>query len=76
MNVTREKCQQQDENQLMKGVGVMSKEKEPHEKLADKELDLKAAQEVHYNDDFKKADNVAKAENQQNESKSEKSDDK
>ncbi|MBD8015204.1 MULTISPECIES: YfhE family protein [Planococcus] len=54
----------------------MSKEKEPHEKLADKELDLKAAQEVHYNDDFKKADNAAKAENQQNESKSEKSDDK
>ena len=43
----------------------MSKEKEPHEKLADRELDLKAAQEVHYSDDFKKADNAAKEETKQ-----------
>lgn len=43
----------------------MSKEKEPHEKLADQELDLTAAQEVHYSDDFKKADDAAKQEKQQ-----------
>lgn len=43
----------------------MSKEKEPHEKLADKELDLKAAQEVHYSGDFKKADKAAKEETKQ-----------
>ncbi|MFD1864495.1 YfhE family protein [Planococcus chinensis] len=38
----------------------MAEEKLPHEKLADKELDLKAAQEVHYADDFKKADKAGK----------------
>lgn len=54
----------------------MSKEKEPHEKLADKELDLKAAQEVHYSDDFKKADNAAKKESQEQDSDDEKADDK
>ena len=53
----------------------MSKEKEPHEKLADKELDLKAAQEVHYSDDFKKADNAAKKGNQQQDSDNDKADD-
>ena len=37
----------------------MAEEKQPYEKLADKELDLKAAQEVHYQDDFKKADKAA-----------------
>lgn len=45
----------------------MSDEKQPHEKLADKELDLKAAQQVHYQDDFKKADKAA--ENQEDQEK-------
>ena len=52
----------------------MSKEKEPHEKLADKELDLKAAQEVHYSDDFKKADKAAKEETNQQDSTNDKKD--
>nr|WP_316047337.1 YfhE family protein [Planococcus glaciei] len=33
----------------------MAEEKQPHEKLADKELNVKAAQEVHLQDDFKKS---------------------
>lgn len=41
----------------------MAEEKKPHEKLADKELDLKAAQEVHLQDDFKKADKAAESQN-------------
>lgn len=44
----------------------MAEEKQPHEKLADKELDLKAAQEVHYADDFKKADNAGEEKREQN----------
>ena len=47
----------------------MAKEKQPHEKLADKELDLKAAQEVHYADDFKKADKAGEANSGQAEDK-------
>ncbi|EMF45627.1 hypothetical protein B481_2869 [Planococcus halocryophilus Or1] len=43
----------------------MSKEKEPHEKLTDKDLDLTSAQEVHYSEDFKKADKAAKEDDQQ-----------
>lgn len=44
----------------------MAEEKQPHEKLADKELDLKAAQQVHYADDFKKADKAGEENNEQN----------
>lgn len=43
----------------------MSEEKQPHEKLTDKDLDLTSAQEVHYKDDFKKADEATKKENQE-----------
>lgn len=46
-----------------KGAVYMAEEKKPHEKLADKELDLKAAQEVHLQDDFKKADKAAESQN-------------
>lgn len=46
----------------------MAEEKQPHEKLADKELDLKAAQEVHYQDDFKKADKAGEEKREQNDS--------
>ncbi len=52
----------------------MSKEKEPHEKLADKELDVTSAQEVHYSDDFKKADDAAEQESQKKNKNAEKSD--
>lgn len=47
----------------------MADEKQPHEKLADKELDLKAAQEVHYADDFKKADKAGEKSSGQTEDK-------
>lgn len=47
----------------------MAQEKQPHEKLADKELDLKAAQEVHYADDFKKADKAGEENSGQAEGK-------
>jgi hypothetical protein len=43
----------------------MSNNKEPHEKLADDELDLKAAQKVNYTDDFKKADQAGKEQDNQ-----------
>lgn len=45
----------------------MAEEKQPHEKLADKELNVKAAQEVHYQDDFKKADKAAEDQTQDQE---------
>lgn len=50
----------------------MAEEKQPHEKLADKELDVKAAQEVHYQDDFKKADKAGEAQQQDQEKKTDK----
>ncbi|MDN7228951.1 YfhE family protein [Planococcus sp. N064] len=50
----------------------MTEEKQPHEKLADKELNVKAAQEVHLQDDFKKADKAG----EQTDKENEKSDDK
>ncbi|MBZ5200855.1 YfhE family protein [Planomicrobium chinense] len=50
----------------------MAEEKQPHEKLADKELNVKAAQEVHLQDDFKKADKAG----EQADKESEKSDEK
>ncbi|MGI2328702.1 YfhE family protein [Planococcus sp. YIM B11945] len=49
----------------------MSEKKEPHEKLADGELDLKAAQQVHLADDFKKADQAGKEQDSQGDSKNE-----
>lgn len=52
----------------------MSDKKEPHEKLADKELDLKAAQEVHLQDDFKKADKAGKDQNSEQNKENEKTD--
>lgn len=45
----------------------MAEEKQPHEKLADKELDVKKAQEVHLQDDFKKADKAAEQPETENE---------
>ncbi len=45
----------------------MSDNKEPHEKLATDELDLKAAQKVHYAEDFKKADKAGKQQDNQGE---------
>ncbi|MCH4826442.1 MAG: YfhE family protein [Planococcus sp. (in: firmicutes)] len=53
----------------------MSSEKEPHEKLSDKDLDLTSAQEVHYNEDFKKADKAAKEDDQQKNKEDENSND-
>ena len=48
----------------------MAEEKQPHEKLADKELDLKAAQEVHLQDDFKKADKAGENQNDKDDKQS------
>lgn len=48
----------------------MAEEKQPHEKLADKELDLKAAQEVHLQDDFKKADKAGESHNEKDDKQS------
>lgn len=45
----------------------MSDNKEPHEKLAHDDLDLKAAQKVHYTEDFKKADQAGKEQDDQGE---------
>ncbi|WP_203334033.1 YfhE family protein [Planococcus beigongshangi] len=45
----------------------MAEDKQPHEKMRDKESDLKAAQKVHYTDDFKKADKAGEAQRQENE---------
>ncbi|TWT02367.1 YfhE family protein [Planomicrobium sp. CPCC 101079] len=45
----------------------MSNNKEPHEQLAKDELDLKAAQKVNYADDFKKADQAGKEQDDQGE---------
>jgi len=53
----------------------MSSEKEPHEKLSDKDLDLTSAQEVHYNEDFKKVDKAAKEDDQQKNKEDENSND-
>ncbi|SDG98383.1 YfhE-like protein [Planococcus glaciei] len=45
----------------------MAEEKQLHEKLADKELNVKAAQEVHLQDDFKKADKAGEQADKENE---------
>lgn len=58
--VEKGKC---DCNFKTKRSGIHGRRKKPHEKLADKELDLKAAQEVHLQDDFKKADKAAESQN-------------
>ncbi|GKW46375.1 YfhE family protein [Planococcus sp. NCCP-2050] len=50
----------------------MAEEKQPHEKLADKELNVKAAQEVHYQEEFKKADKVAEDQKQDQDKTSDK----
>lgn len=49
----------------------MSDNKEPHEKLANDELDLKAAQKVNYTEDFKKADQAGKEQKDQDEKEKE-----
>lgn len=47
----------------------MAEDKQPHEKMRDKESDLKAAQKVHYTDDFKKADKAGEQQRQENDEK-------
>ena len=54
----------------VKGAVYMAEDKQPHEKLADKELDLKAAQEVHLQDDFKKADKAGENQNDKDDKQS------
>ncbi|EGQ24175.1 MULTISPECIES: YfhE family protein [Sporosarcina] len=43
----------------------MSEKKPPHETLTEKNNGLKAAQEVHYAEDFKRADKATEHENNQ-----------
>lgn len=45
----------------------MADDKQPHEKLQDSPEGIKKAQEVHYSEDFKKADKVGEEERKENE---------
>lgn len=44
----------------------MADEKQPHEKLTDSPNGIKKAQEVHYSEDFKKADKAGEDQRQEN----------
>ncbi|MFD1032156.1 YfhE family protein [Metaplanococcus flavidus] len=47
----------------------MADNKQPHEKLTDDNNGLKSAQEVHYSEDFKKADKAGEEQRQENDEK-------
>lgn len=51
----------------------MAEDKKPHEQLQESPGDIKKAQEVHYSEDFKKADKAGEEQRKENEEK--KSDD-
>ena len=47
----------------------MADNKQPHEKLTDSPNGIKKAQEVHYAEDFKKADKAGEQQREENEEK-------
>lgn len=47
----------------------MADDKQPHEKLTDSPNGIKKAQEVHYSEDFKKADKAGEEQRKENEEK-------